>query len=57
MTTLKISALSISLFISFVVFSATAYGQTKHVNSPKACTIHVLTQGGSPNATTVLVCG
>lgn len=57
MTTLKTAALSIALLVSFVAYSATAFGQTKTVTSPKTCVVHVLTQGGSPNAQTVRVCG
>ena len=56
MTTLKISALTFSMLVSFVAFSANAYGQTKQTHQPKTCTIHVLTQGGSPTAPTVRVC-
>lgn len=49
MTTLKISILAISLLVSL-----NASAQTKQIT--KTCTIHVLTQGGSPTATTVKVC-
>ena len=57
MKTLKIAAMTLALQLGFIGFAATAFGQTKYVNSPKTCTVHVLTQGGSPTAQTVLVCG
>ena len=52
MKTLKIASIALVLQLGFIGYSATAFGQT----NTKQCTIHVLTQGGSPTATTVKVC-